>query len=278
MNRLLLTVTLALLAATAASAQSGTPARPNGNPFNGYVRTARVEVAYYVKQDGVLVEGPRRLTATYAYSEDGKKGEYEVYAPDGTLRQRSVSVYDDAGRMIEHELYDGSGNLIAKVVHRHDEGEVLHYDGEGSLKLRVVTEKRDGVTEVRSYDASGALTGRTVTERGEGSISTKTYDGDGVLLDENSVRGANGTFVSKWQSYDADGSPGDRTTSTAAAGSNRYDMVVEKPDGTPPQRRRETNERDARGNLAKSITYVWSDAARDYVPQQVIYYTLTYYR
>src|ERR1700754_2841650 len=106
MKRLLLPLTLALSASASAFAQTGGLERRVGDALVGPVRTARVETATYFKQDGALVEGPRRLTSSVSYSEDGKRREEESYAEDGTLRQRLVEVYDDAGRMIEQESYD----------------------------------------------------------------------------------------------------------------------------------------------------------------------------
>src|SRR3954465_4935838 len=96
-KRILLTLTLALAASATAFAQrTGGLERRYEDPFVGPVRTVRVEVASYVKRDGELVEGPRKLSFTDSYSEDGKRREWEDYAADGTLRYRSVIVYDDA--------------------------------------------------------------------------------------------------------------------------------------------------------------------------------------
>src|SRR5205085_12531521 len=107
-KRILLTLTLVLAASATAFAQqaSGLELR-YGDMFVGPVRTVRVETASYVKRDGALVEGPRRLSFAVSYSEDGKRSEWEYYAADGTLRDRSVIVYDDRGRMVEQYYYSG---------------------------------------------------------------------------------------------------------------------------------------------------------------------------
>jgi uncharacterized protein YxeA len=227
MKRLLLTLTLTLAASASVFAQSGGLERRDGDAFVGPVHTARIETAVYVKQDGALVEGPRRLSDSISYSEDGKRSEHEYYAEDGRLRRRYVHVFDDAGRLIEQEIYDGSNSLVAKIVSKPDAGEVLSYGSDGSIQQRVVTVRgENGATETRTYDASGALLRRAVLERVEGGAVEKTYDASGRLRGETTAR----------------------------------------------------RERDSRGNPVKSVMYVWDDAAGDFVPSEVFYYTVTYYR
>src|ERR1700749_1457334 len=108
MKRLLLLLTLTLAASASTFAQTGGLEHRNGDMFVGPVHTARGETASYVKRDGALVEGPRRLSFSVSYSEDGKRSEHEDYTEDGRLRRRDVNVYDDAGRLIEQEVYHGS--------------------------------------------------------------------------------------------------------------------------------------------------------------------------
>src|ERR1051325_4956574 len=124
MRTLLLSLALTLSACVAARAQAGAGGleRRDFDPLVGPVHTTRDEVAKYVRQDGALVEGPRRLVASTSYSEDGKRRDCEIYAEDGTVRQRSVSVYDDAGRFVEQLIYTGRDNLLARVVSRPDAG------------------------------------------------------------------------------------------------------------------------------------------------------------
>lgn len=240
---LLLPLTLALLAPASALAQSVGLERRDGDVFVGPVRAARGETAVYVRQDGALVEGPRRLSFSVAYSEDGKRSEQEDYAEDGTTRQRVVRVYDDAGRVIEQESYDGRGVLLAKVVSRPDAGEVLSYGPDGKLRQRVVTARGEGgVTESRTYDASGALL-------------------------ESGVPG-NG----------ANGAPAARRVATLSTGSSDVAVSAERPRGSQFEKTRVTREYDTRGNVVKSVSYVWDKAAGDFAPSAVYYYTVTYYR
>jgi hypothetical protein len=67
------------------------------------------------------------------------------------------------------------------------------------------------------------------------------------------------------------------TVTTEGPGVKEFESVVVKPDGTR-LRTRERRERDKRGNPLKLVRYVWDDAAGDFVPTEVFYFTVTYYR
>ena len=279
-KRLLLSLALTLAASASVFAQqAGGLERRNGDLFVGPVRTARAERAVYVKQDGALVEGPRRLTFAVSYSEDGRRRDYENYTEDGAMRARNLIVYDERGRMVEQYYYAGRANLIAKIISKPDEGEVLNYTGDGSLRQRVVTVAReDGTKEVKIYNGDGTLYGTSVVKSGDGAMASKSFDGNGTLRGETAMQsGAGGAHVREEQRYDSVGAPTGRTVSTAGPGAKEYESVVVKPDGTQ-LRTRETRERDERGNPVKSIRYVWDDAAGDFVPTEVFYFTVTYYR
>jgi hypothetical protein len=280
MKRILLTLTLVLAAsATAFAQQAGGLERRYGDMFVGPVRTVRVETASYVKRDGALVEGPRKPSFAISYSEDGKHSEWEYYAADSTLRDRSVIVYDDAGRLVEQYCYSGRDRLTAKFISKPDEGETLNYDGEGRLRRRVVIVKReDGSRDVRVYNADGTLYRTSFVKSGDWGMTAKTYDVNGVPLVESSARyGAGGSQDIEEQHYDANGAPVNREVTNARYGPDGFESDVVKPDGTQ-SKTRGTYERDAHGNRVKAISYVWDEAAGDFVPTAVTYYTVTYYR
>jgi hypothetical protein len=279
MKRTLLTLTLVLAASVPAFAQqAGGLERRNGDVFVGPVRTARAETASYVKRDGELVEGPRKLAFAVSYSEDGKRRDWEDYAPDGTPRRRNVIVYDDAGRMVEQNYYSGHDQLVARIVRKPNEGEKLVYDGNGRARRTVIVKREDGSMEARVYNADGTLDRTSVMKRDDDAFTTKSNDGNGMLLGESDARvGAGGSHVNEDQHYDAIGAPANRRVTTVSPGANKFESVVVKPDGTQ-LRMRETRERDARGNPVKSVRYVWDEAAGDFVPTAVTYYTVTYYR
>src|SRR5919206_1097260 len=279
-KRLLLSLALILTASASAFAQQARRLELRyGDLFVGPVHTARVERAQYVKQDGALVEGPRKLAFAVSYSEDGKSRDYETYGGDGTLHGRNVVVYDDAGRRVEQKFYSGGGDLVARIVSKPDEGEVLNYHGDGRLRQRIVTVRReDGTKEVKFYNGDGTLYGTSIIKSGDGALASKSFDENGTLRGETaSQSGALGAHVQEEQRYDSIGAPSGRTVLTANSGASEFEAVVVKPDGAQ-LRTRETRERDARGNPVKSIKYVWDDAAGDFVPTEVFYYTVTYYR
>jgi hypothetical protein len=279
-KRTLLTLTLVLAATASAFAQQKEgPKRRYDDSFVGPVRTVRVEVASYVKRGGKLVEGPRRLSFTNSYSEDGKRREWEYYEADGTLRERSVTVYDDAGRVVEQYYYKGRDHLNGKLVSRPDEGETILYNSDGSLRQRrVIVIREDGSREVKVYNADGTLFRTSVVKTGEWGMTSKHYNADGGLLSEMDDRyGAGGSHVIKEQSYDANGAPVGLEVTNARYGLDGFESDAVNSDGTR-SKTRGTDERDAHGNLAKSIRYVWDEAAGDYVPTTVTYYTVTYYR
>lgn len=253
MKRLLLTLTLALAApAPAFAQQAGGLEVRDGDMLVGPVRTARAETATYVKRDGELVEGPRELSYAVSYSEDGRRRECENYAADKVAR-RNVTIYDDAGRVIEDSFYSGGGDrLTAKIILKPDEGEALYYNGDGTLRQRVVTVARgDGTTEVKIYNRDGALVQTWVTESGKG---------DGTLYRPSVVKSGDGA-----------------TVSAEGPGVKEFESVVVKADGTR-LRTRQRRERDEHGNPLKLIRYVWDAAAGDFVPTEVFYLTITYYR
>ena len=278
-KRILLTLTLTAAASLSASAQqAGGLERRNGDAFVGPVQTVRAETASYVKRDGELVEGPRRLSFAVSYSEDGKRREWEDYAADGAPLRRNVIVYDDAGRMVEQYYYGGHDQPIARIISKPDEGEKLVYDGDGRARRTVIVKREDGSTEARVFNADGTLERTSVMKRDDGAFTTKSNDGNGMLRVETAARGgAGGSHVNEDQHYDAAGALADRRVTTVSPGANEYETVVSKPDGAQ-LKTRERRERDARGNPLKSISYVWDAAAGDYVPSRVIYFTVTYYR
>ena len=250
-KRLLLSMALTLAASASAFAQAGGIEVREGDMFVGPVRTVRVETASYVKRDGLLIEGPRKLSYTYSYSEDGKRIKYENYAVEGMPR-RYVSIHDDAGRRVEYSVYSDGDRLIAKNIRKPDEGEELFYNGDGTLRQRAVAVPRgDGTTDIKIFNAYGTL---------ERAWVAKTGKGDGTLYTPSVVKSVDG-----------------KTVMSDGPGVKESESVVVKPDGTK-LRTRERRERDEHGNPLKLARDVWDAAAGDFVLAEVFYFTVTYYR
>src|SRR5215213_403672 len=140
MKRLLFASLLCALSLSARAQERSVEFR-QGDAFRGPVKSARLESAAFVRRDGRLVEGPRRLVSIINYAPDGKRREQESYTPDGKLSVKSVSVYDDAGNEVEMSLFDGRGDLRMKRVYRPATGETLTYNGDESLRERRVVVK-----------------------------------------------------------------------------------------------------------------------------------------
>lgn len=269
---------LCLLAAGASAQQSGGLEMRNGDSYFGPVQSVRVEGARFVKQDGALVEGPRALISTISYSEDGKRREAEGYAADGTLCNRDVTVYDDQGRSLEFDYYAGRDRLLWRVVHRPDEGESLYYDGEGRLQRRVVTLfLEDGVREFRIFNGDGSLSRTYVRKRVEGGFDSKDLDENGIVRAEFSRRHPRlRVEVVEGQGYAPFRSPCDRAVAPTSA--LEPGVPVSIPEASRGPRFRQKKERDERGNGLRLTNYVWDADARDFVPAEVFYFTVTYYR
>ena len=270
---------LAALSASASARQKTVEFR-TGDAFSGPVKTARMEEARYGRVNGVLVEGPRRLVSVSAYTPDGKRREQESYRPDGSVGVRHVYVYDDAGNEIEMSVFDARG-LKMRVVYHPAAGERLTYNGDGSLRERSVAVKgADGtLAETRVYDGGGALKERSANTR-EGGLSVwSTYDGDGKLKKRTThTLNYGGPHHSVEETYAPDGTVVGRRVADSDAGSTDLRAVKEGKGPGPEGKTRHTREYDSRRNLSKLVRYVWSEAAGDYEPSSVTYYTITYYR
>lgn len=270
---------LACLAVTAAAQQRPLEYR-QGDALRGPVKSARIEHADFSRVEGVLVEGPRRLSVVLNYTPDGRRKEYEGYSPDGAVSVRRVFVYDDSGNEVEQSVFDGKGRLQTRVVGRPAAGEVLTYNGDGSLRERKVTAKTpDGVEEM-VYDGDGALKERSVVVR-EGGVSVmRAYKPDGTLKKSiENGRGGGGLHRSVAQTYRPDGTVYGRRLAEVSDGGGMTDMRVVNEGYNPGARKtRETREYDSRKNLSKMTSYVWNEEKGEYEPSSVTYYIITYYR
>jgi hypothetical protein len=256
---------LAALAASAAAQGKAVEFR-QGDAFRGPVESARLEQVTYSREDGVLVEGPRRLSVVFNYSPDGRRKEYESYAPDGSLRTRHVYVYDEAGNEVEMTVFDGEGDLQTRRVHDPDAGETLTYNGDGSLReRRVATLSTDGTqVEMRRYDGGGELKEQGARPRAAGGGTWNTYGPDSVPgIEAGSSRDQRGRH---------------RAGSQTSAPNRRviFRRFSEVDAGVSDQR--ETREYDSRGNLLKVTNSKWDAETGEYEPSAVTHCTITYYR
>lgn len=280
MKRMIFVALLCTLSLSASARQKAVEYR-QGDAFHGPVRSARIERALVSRVDGRLVEGPRRLVFVCTYAPDGKRMEYEGYAPDGTLRDKYVHIYDDAGNEVEMSKFDGRGNLQLKREYRPATGETLTYDGDGNLReRRVVIKRSDGTqAETQLYDGSGALLERSVNERVGQTSVWSTYRADGSLKrrDEHALN-YGGPHRTETKTYAPDGSVAGTRVATADAAGNDLRAAEKRADGAPPRKTRETREYDSRRNLSKLTNFSWNAETGEFEPAAVSYYTIEYYR
>lgn len=278
---LLLLLLLAAPAPPAFARQKGLEFR-TGDALRGLVREARIEHATFSREDGRLVEGPRRLSAVVSYTPDGKTRDYQGYAPDGSPGRRYVEVFDDAGNLVDKSIFDGKGRLLDRTLYRRTPAEALTFNADGSLRERVLTvwdENPRRIAEVQVYDGRGALVKRSVNTREDGRSVWKTYRPDGSLA-QQAVYSLDygGPHRSEERAYTPDGALARRRVSDSDAGSQDLRAAEERGDGGPPRRTREQREYDERGNLLKLTNFKWNAETRQYEPLGVSYYALTYYR
>jgi hypothetical protein len=254
-----------------------------GDAFGGPVKAVRMERASFALKDGERVEGPRVLVAVHRYTPDGRTAERETYAPDGSLRRKTVQRYGDGGRLLEESHYDAAGALIDRKSYSNSPDETLTFDGAGRLLRRRVLvwdARRNKIKEVLLYDGAGSLLRREVNSVDEsGKLSTWTaYGPDGKVLDQ-SVHSLNygGPHRTEQQTFKADGTAAGVRVSTADAKTNRLEAVETNADGAVRRKTSELREYDARRNLSRLVSLRWSEAKGDYEPVAVTYYVVTYY-
>ncbi|HEX8720476.1 MAG TPA: hypothetical protein VF736_07600 [Pyrinomonadaceae bacterium] len=280
MRSLLLALLLPAALAAHAHAQQRTLEGRAGDSFVGPVREARMERALFVRQDGALVEGPRRLAAVCTYTPDGRRMEYKGYAPDGSLQQRFVHVYDDAGNEVEKFWYEADGTLKSRAVYNPAAGERLTFNGDGSLRERSVAVRGpDGrLLEARAYGGDGALKERSVNTS-EGKVSTWSTYGPGGVLKKRATHSLDygGPHRTVEEYFAPDGSVARRRVVDSDAASSNIRAVEEGPGARRPKTR-ETREYDSRRNLSKVTDYILNDETGEYEPVAVSYSVVTYYR
>jgi len=284
-----LALSFAAVGGATAVARAQEPAAPArllfrvGDAFRGPVKTVRMEQASFLTRDGARVEGPRVLIAIHRYSPDGRTAERETYAPDGSLRRKTVHRYGGDGRLLEESHYDARGALIDRKSYNSSPDETLTFDGEGRLSERRVVvwnAQRNKMKEVLTYDGAGALIRRsvnTVDEAGKKSTWT-TYGPDGAILDQ-SVHSLDygGPHRTEQQTFNAEGSAAGTRVATADAAVGRLEAVETNADGTVRRKTSEERKYDSHRNLSRLVNLRWSDEKGAYEPVVVTYYFTTYY-
>lgn len=266
----------------------------------GPVRTVRTETAVVVKKDGNSVEGPRILSMTIAFNEDGNRTELGLHDEKGSLVRRIVSKFDGR-KLVEFLNYDGAGRMWLRGVDLYDaEGRVREkatYNGDGSLRSKTTLTRNDlgQVIEVVEHDAKGTLvqkSSNTFNAAGElKNIERSIYAADGTLSrkelqdvmakrsetftynKDGSLAGKSIRVNQEITEYAADGSLKKSTTITSVG--RLPEELTYIPDGNTRKESQIPDQIDHHGNWIKQTRWVSDDQGTR--PVKVTYRIITYY-
>lgn len=265
----------------------------------GPVRTVRTETATVFKKDGQYVEGPRILTETILFTEDGRRPELCLYDGKGALSRRIVLIWEGK-KQVEFQNYDGAGKMWLRGVNLYDaEGRVrenAYYNGDGSLSSKTTFTRNDRgqVTESAQYNASGILIDKfnyTYNGIGETVFERRQYHPTGWLRvrelhnvpekrTETITYNENGSLAGKTIRVDKDiseyAADGSLKKSTFITSTGRLpEETTYSPDGTTRKESQIPDELDTYGNWTKQTK--WISDSQGTRPVKVTYRVITYY-
>ncbi len=299
MNKLVFGFVVPLFFAFAAQAQDKGVAWATYS-MHGPVQSVRTETSDVVQKDGKNIEGPRIVSMTIQFNEDGGRPELGMYDAKGKLARRIVLRYEGK-KQVEALNYDGAGHMWLRGTNLYDaEGhtlEIATYNGDGSLRSRtIITRDAQGrVIETNEVDPKGSpmdkihytlnAAGETLTlERSyydpPGAINHKEvhniaekrsefywYDRDGSLVNtdkrvnrEINSYAPNGTLI--------------KNTILTDAGKLPDEMIV-APNGSIRKESQVPDEIDPHGNWTKQTKLVTDSQGTR--PVKITYRTITYF-
>jgi hypothetical protein len=277
MKKALLLLALALGGASAASGQA--PSQCAGR-YQGRVRGVRVETARFTKVGGKWVEGPRRLSAVTAYSEDLLKSEHTVYDEAGNVSDIFVRTCYESGGYAEIASYDGQRKLRWRQLFSADGNDIQRLDAAGRLQQREVL-TRDGAGRTvkrRTYDGAGRLLREELTEVEGQSVVVKTLDAEGRLLSKSVNSGeADGRGRRETDAYAADGSVAVSDDTVVGSGARQVDQARTFGPGGGRAESSTRREFDERGNVVRQTHYERNQATGELEPRAVSYHEITYF-
>lgn len=298
--KLLISALLVSLTATSAVYAQKTTTREATYALLGPVRDVRTESATIYNKDGEYVEGPRILSMTVTFNEDGTRPELCLYNEKGTLTRRiemkfkegkeveyanydgagkmwlrGVSFYDQGGRKVGDESYNGDGSLVSKsTINRNAAGQVIEravYSSNEVLLERFESTYNDTgglkTAERTSYGPDGFLNLKEFTNMDEKRTESLTYNRFG-LLTSKSVR-----VNQEISEYGPDGSLRKKTLITKTG--RLPEISTYNPDGTVTTESQVPDEFDAHGNWVKRTD--WVNDAQGRRPVKVTYRTIRYF-
>ncbi|MDT5123768.1 MAG: hypothetical protein QOC96_3250 [Acidobacteriota bacterium] len=283
MKRLAAFAFLLISVALPCSAQQKEKRRPGILALWGPVHTIRLERATFVMENGEPVESERVLVEIITYSEDGTKLEQVRYRPDGSVMLTATELYDLDGRVLESTHFNSQGDVVYKIVSNYDSqkkliGEIF-YDPDGSIRRRrtIVRRGNPQVFESTVYDQDGAVISKS---RANWSAPTVTFEsfffnaGQAIKQETVNIPTPNGGQIRETRT---EGKPPEREESIRIT-KDVSERIQYNPDGTIRSRDRFTFEFDSHNNLIKRIWSVAVGDSTDFVPVEVMYWTIEYYQ
>ena len=291
--KIILAFSLILLTATSSLlAQQELKRRPGTLYVLGPARTVRIEHATITNINGELVEGPRILVTTVAFSEDGTSAVRTIHHENGSLISRTAETYDPDGRLLELNYFDGGGVLKARSVNTYDTKKQLlervSFRGDGSLSSRSVYRRQGDQVQIETiaYDFHGGVLASTTAnvsvvgqptageDLRERRIDTTSYNAQGVSRTQSSIA----SKPDGSQEYKLERSDGTwERAVTTPDGKRNSERISYKPDGSILSRERFASERDSYGNPVKMTKSAAKGDSQDFEPTEVTYWTVTYY-
>jgi hypothetical protein len=268
--------------------------------MHGLVQSVRTETSDVVQKDGKNIEGPRIVSMTIEFNEDGGRPELAMYDAKGNLARRIVmryegkkqveflnydgagrmwlrgtSLYDAEGRTIENATYNGDGSLRSKTtITRDAQGRVIEtneVDPKGSPmdKIRYTLNSAGEIATLERsyYEPPGAIHLKEVHNIAEKRSEFYWYDRDGSLVNtdkrvnqEINSYAPNGTLV--------------KNTILTDAGKLPDEMIV-APNGSTRKESQVPDEIDPHGNWTRQTK--WVTDSQGTRPVKITYRRITYF-
>jgi antitoxin component YwqK of YwqJK toxin-antitoxin module len=265
---------------TSASQQQQYKKLPGPFLIFGPVHTIRDERATFTVSNGVLAEGPRTLSMTLTYNEDGTRQERTSYEPDGSISNRTIDLYDPDGRALERKSFNGAGELTERVVTTYDSQknllEEITYRPNGSVSNRLTIGRRGDQRTIDSvsYGEYGLIRskGTTTVDQRTNSSESLDYDANRVVQSQSAR-----TENTESRTVTEQRTEGGLREIFIADQKNGEEKIRYNPDGSVRSRERRTHEFDSYGNVVKTLRSIANGNSADFKPIDVLYRTIEYY-
>lgn len=248
----------------------------------GPVKTRRLEIATFSKQNGAAVEGPRVLLETVAFNENGTEQERVMYAPTGEVIRRLVDIYEPDGRLTETRSFHPNGLLDRRRVTLYDDQkrrtEMVIYDANGAVVGRTTFRQTDNKMETEGvgYDARGSIYSQS-----RSSTDLKSHQMESTSISPSGVIQTQSGFTDKpdgSQEWRVERSNGEFEWATVKGdGRGTVNQVIYNRDGTIKRRERLIREFDSHHNIIKTLHLSAPGNSEEFEPVEVTYGTFTYY-